>query len=117
MSSIVSFEDYQSKIAEFAVYPEVGTGSIISVLYAALGAANEAGEVAGKAKKAMRDDNMTITPERREALLDEAGDVLWYITRLADELGDTMEAVAQRNVDKLLDRNARGVIQGSGDKR
>lgn len=117
MSDSFTFEEYQLKIAEFAQYPEVGTGSIISVLYTALGAANEAGEVAGKAKKAMRDDDMTITPERREALLDEAGDVLWYITRLADELGEPMELVAQRNVEKLLGRLARGTIQGSGDNR
>ena len=52
-----------------------------------------------------------------DAMVAECGDVLWYLTRLIDELGYSVSEVAQANVDKLLDRKERGVIGGSGDNR
>ena len=78
---------------------------------------SEAGEVAGKAKKVLRDNNGQFLPEQREALADEVGDCLWYIAALCTDLGIGMEVIAQRNLDKLNSRMARGVIQGSGDTR
>ena len=79
--------------------------------------ASEAGEVAGKLKKAIRDEGGEISPERREQLLSEVGDVLWYVAMVAMELGSSLSAVAEANLDKLLDRDTRGVIGGDGDTR
>ena len=79
--------------------------------------ASEAGEVAGKLKKVFRDDGGKISPERREQLLSEVGDVLWYVAMVAMELGSSLSAVAEANLDKLLDRDTRGVIGGDGDTR
>lgn len=112
-----TFDEYEALCAKTAVYPEVGEGTLIAVNYAAIGLSNEAGEALGKVKKAWRDDGMTITPERRAALLDEVGDVLWYAARLATELETSLEQVAKGNLDKLAGRLERGTIGGSGDNR
>ncbi len=85
--------------------------------YLVLGLASEAGEVAGKLKKAIRDDGGEVGQERRSQLADEVGDVLWYVAEIATALGTTLPVVAQRNLDKLSSRDARGVIGGSGDNR
>jgi NTP pyrophosphatase (non-canonical NTP hydrolase) len=73
--------------------------------------------VAEHAKKAIRDDGATVTDERRSAMAKELGDVLWYVSQLASELGLELEDVAQANLDKLLSRQRRGVLSGSGDER
>jgi NTP pyrophosphatase (non-canonical NTP hydrolase) len=83
-----------------------------SVIYPALGLAAEAGEVANKVKKILRDGNFN-----REAIADEVGDCLWYIAALCRDLNVDMKELAKNNLRKLHDRKARGVIQGSGDKR
>ena len=111
------FEEYQLKTSETAIYPDAGEGTIVAVNYAALGLGNEAGEVQGKVKKAWRDDDMKITEARRDAILDECGDVLWYLARVADELGVSLAEVADRNLVKLFGRLERGTLKGSGDNR
>jgi len=87
------------------------------IVYPTLGLINEAGEVAGKIKKIFRDRNGEITEADRQALKDELGDVLWYLTQICTNLGLTLEEVAEANLDKLFSRQARGVIGGDGDKR
>ncbi len=87
------------------------------IVYPTLGLANEAGEVAGKIKKIFRDRDGKITEEDRQALKYELGDVLWYLTQICTELGLTLEAVAQTNLEKLFSRLERGQIQGEGDHR
>lgn len=116
MSDDLSFTDYQLKVAETAVYPEVGTGSQLALAYCGLGL-GEAGEVQGKIKKVLRDDGGVVSDEKRELILSEVGDVLWYCARVCDELDSSLELVAQGNLDKLADRRERGVIGGSGDNR
>jgi NTP pyrophosphatase (non-canonical NTP hydrolase) len=111
------FERYQLETAKTAVYPDAGEGSLIAVNYVTIGLSNEAGEVLGKVKKAWRDDDMQITEARKEALLDEAGDVLWYLARTADELGVSLQQIADRNLEKLFGRLERGTLKGSGDVR
>lgn len=110
-----SFTEYQVLTSETAIYP--GQGTMLGLAYAVLGASNESGEIAGKLKKALRDDEGVVTDERRESLLAEVGDTLWYLARVCDELDSSLEEVASANIAKLLDRSARGVLAGDGDKR
>jgi NTP pyrophosphatase (non-canonical NTP hydrolase) len=111
------------KSETFATYQRESrkTWSIIhtdhSIVYPTLGLTNEAGEVAGKIKKIFRDRQGKISEADREALKQELGDVLWYLTQICTELGLTLEEVAEANLTKLFSRQARGVIQGDGDVR
>ena len=89
---------------------------LIAVAYDGLGL-GEAGEVQGKIKKIIRDNGGIITPEATEEIKSELGDTLWYITSMCENLGITLEDVAQANIDKLHDRRERGVLGGSGDNR
>jgi NTP pyrophosphatase (non-canonical NTP hydrolase) len=108
-----SFNNYQEQTAQTAKYPKEK-----ALEYLSLGIASEAGEVAGKMKKWIRDGDAKMTEEEwRNAMASEIGDVLWYAARLADELGLSLSQIAEDNMDKLLDRKARGVIGGSGDNR
>ena len=104
--------DYQKWTQKTAIYPKSE-----SLPYVILGLTNEAGEVAGKYKKCIRDDGGILTEERKKQIIDEGADCLWYLARLAEELGTTLEDMMQQNHDKLEDRLARNVIKGSGDNR
>lgn len=99
--------DYQVWSETTAIYPEE-----TALAYLGLGLASEAGEVAGKIKKQIRDSYVD-----KQALADEIGDVFWYLVRLCDELEVSAEYVLERNVAKLNSRKERGVIGGSGDTR
>ena len=109
----MNFSDYQTKSRETAKYPSIGHG----VIYPTLGLTNEAGEVAGKIKKVFRDKDGVIGEAEREALQAELGDVLWYLAQICTELDISLEEVAEANLAKLLDRQARGKIKGDGDNR
>lgn len=108
----MNFEDYQTQASKTAIYNDADV-----IVYPVLGLLSEAGEVAGKVKKVLRDNNGQFLPEHREAIADEVGDCLWYIASICTDLGFGMETIAQRNLNKLNSRMARGVIQGSGDTR
>jgi len=73
--------------------------------------------VAEHAKKVLRDDDGSITDERRAAMSKELGDVLWYVAQLASELELDLDEVAAENLEKLFSRQRRGVLSGSGDDR
>lgn len=75
------------------------------------------GELAEHVKKAQRDDDGFLTPERQEALVKELGDALWYIAVMAHEMDVSLEELAITNLEKLADRARRGQIKGSGDDR
>ena len=109
----MNFAEYQGFARETAVYPDVGH----NITYAVLGLCGEAGEVAEKVKKAIRDDHGTIHPERKEAIKKELGDLLWYIAATCSELDISLEDVATGNLNKLASRAQRGVLKGSGDNR
>ena len=109
----MNFTDYQTKSRVTAKYPAIGHG----VIYPTLGLTNEAGEVAGKIKKVFRDKNGEFSEETREALQAELGDVLWYLAQVATELNLSLDEIAEHNLAKLLDRQARGKIHGDGDNR
>jgi NTP pyrophosphatase (non-canonical NTP hydrolase) len=105
--------DYQARSRRTATYPDAGD----NIVYPTLGLAGEAGEVAEKVKKLLRDDGGVLSDERRAALAAELGDVLWYVAQVATEAGLELEEIAQANLDKLLSRQERGVLSGSGDQR
>ena len=105
--------DYQSRSRATAVYPGAGE----NLLYPTLGLCGEAGEVAEKIKKMVRDDGGELSDERREALAKELGDVLWYVAQIATEADLDLDAIAGDNLEKLLSRQRRQVLQGSGDDR
>lgn len=104
--------EYQDWTEKTAIYPKNE-----GIVYTALGLAGEAGEVANVVKKMIRDDSNHLLQEKRDKLVYELGDVLWYAARLATELNIPLEDVMQLNHDKLEDRLARNVIKGSGDNR
>jgi NTP pyrophosphatase (non-canonical NTP hydrolase) len=112
-----TFSEYQNAITDFAVYPEKNTGRPAALSYCGLGLGGETGEVLEHLKKIQRDNAGEVSPERREALSKEMGDVLWYLCRLASELSLDMSVVASDNVQKLQDRLDRNVIHGDGDNR
>ncbi len=109
----MTFAEYQSQAKLTAKYPVVGK----SFVYPALGLMGEAGEVAEKVKKIFRDDNQVLTEERKQMLKKELGDVLWYVSQLATELGLDLEEVAKFNLEKLKSRWERDKISGDGDER
>ena len=108
-----TFNNYQTVTSETAKYPPQK-----ALEYLSLGIASEAGEVAGKMKKWIRDGDSKMTEaEWKQAMASEIGDVLWYCARLAAELDLSLSQIAEDNMEKLLDRKERGVIGGSGDNR
>jgi NTP pyrophosphatase (non-canonical NTP hydrolase) len=86
-------------------------------MHLVLGLVGEAGEIAEKVKKLVRDKNGDLARLDRDDMAAELGDVLWYAAVLANFLGLTLDDVAQRNIDKLADRQRRAVLGGSGDHR
>ena len=99
----MTFEDYQSEASQTAHYPR----RMENLEYPTLGLAGEAGEVANIVKKIQRDHGGVVNDEIRLKLKDELGDVLWYISACADELGLTLSEIAEFNVRKLAKRHNR----------
>lgn len=121
---VLQLNDYQKIAHETADYPEgkvIDTKEdvehYINYIYPALGLAEEAGEVAGKYAKAVRDNAGVIDERRKQEIVKELGDVLWFVSELCTSLGVSLSEVAQKNLDKLASRKERGVIHGSGDNR
>ena len=101
----MNFSEYQARASATAIYEDK--------IYPILGLAEEAGEVAGKVAKSLRDK----TPLDEDVLIKEMGDVLWMLAAIATDHGITLAEIAQRNLDKLASRQARGKLSGSGDDR
>jgi NTP pyrophosphatase (non-canonical NTP hydrolase) len=108
----MEIKEYQGIIEKTAVYPKE-----IGILYCALGLCGEAGEVAEKIKKLYRDHEGVPYYEFAQDVKKELGDVLWYLTALASEVGLDLEAVMETNYEKLLKRRETGTLHGSGDNR
>ena len=109
----MELNDYQRESRKTALYPNVGSNAI----YPTLGLVGEAGEVADKVKKILRDKNGVFDQDTKDSIKFELGDVLWYISQLSSELGYELDEVANANLEKLNSRKIRGKIQGSGDDR
>ncbi len=109
----MNFEEYQKKSRVTAQYSDAGSNYI----YPTLGLSGEAGEVVEKIKKVIRDKGGEVNDETRDEIKKELGDVLWYVSQLATELGLSVDDIAESNIKKLYDRMERGVLKGSGDNR
>jgi NTP pyrophosphatase (non-canonical NTP hydrolase) len=121
-----SLDEYQRIATKTAKYP--GTGGPFGLAYVGLKLNGEAGEFAEHVGKAFRDDDFgsaigepftttALTEERRQALIKEVGDVLWYVSAACNELDITLSEAALTNLQKLNDRTKRGTLSGSGDDR
>lgn len=109
----LTFSEYQQRAGDTAKYPNAGNNAI----YPTLGLAGEAGEVAEKVKKVLRDQGGQFDADAVAAIKKELGDVLWYVARLAAELNLDMGEIAAENLAKLASRKERGRLSGSGDNR
>ena len=105
IEEVMTAEFYEMKAGQTAIFPKYK-----ALEYLALGLTSEAGEVAGKVKKLIRDGT-------ESDVASEVGDVLWYCAMLATELNVSLGKLMENNLDKLYDRKKRGTIQGSGDSR
>ena len=110
-SRLDDLDMYQKSAKATAIYPRD-----YSIVYPAIGLAGEAGEVANKVKKLIR-DNPDMTDDIKEKIGDEIGDVLWYCAVLADDLGQSLSEIANRNLIKLENRQKLSKLHGSADKR
>ena len=109
----MNFAEYQKQASKFAVYE--------SHYYPFFGIAEEVGEFVGLVAKGERGDypfeSLGSHGKRSEALMKEAGDVLWQLSQCLEELDLSMQEVAEMNLKKLEDRQQRGVLRGFGDNR
>lgn len=108
-----TFKKYQKESGKLAIYPNRGE----NLVYVVLGLTGEAGEIAEKVKKIIRDNDNKVDKKQRELLKKELGDVLWYIGQVAYELDLDLEDVATHNIKKLNSRKKRDKLHGSGDTR
>ena len=109
----MDLSEYQERSRATAVYPQAGS----NLLYPTLGLCGESGEVAEKIKKMVRDEGGVLSDERRQALSKEMGDTLWYLAQLATEAQLDLDEIAEDNLEKLLSRQQRNRLNGSGDNR
>ena len=108
----MTLNEYQQHALETAIYPDDQR-----IVYPTLGLTGEAGEVADKVKKVIRDNSQQFTEERRLEIAKEIGDVLWYCATLSRDLGFELDDVARWNVEELRSRKQRDLLHGSGDNR
>jgi 8-oxo-dGTP pyrophosphatase MutT (NUDIX family)/NTP pyrophosphatase (non-canonical NTP hydrolase) len=113
----MSFREYQQQAISTDAYG--GVGDILSVAFInkVFGLAGESGEVVDKIKKLHRNQDGVMNEHDKSEIIKELGDVLWYLSAIAHYLNVPLDEVAQRNLDKLFDRKARGVIKSMGDNR
>lgn len=110
---ISTIDEYQTAALDSAVYPKSA-----AIVYPTLGLTGEAGEVADKVKKVIRDKNGDFDNEDiRKEIAKELSDVMWYAATLAHDLGYSLTDICQLNIQKLQSRKLRGVLHGSGDNR
>ena len=105
--------DYQNFCRTTAQYPNIGN----NIEYPTLGLCGEAGEIANKVKKIQRDNDGITSIETRHKLIEELGDVLWYVAQFATEIDIELSEVIDINIQKLSSRMERGMIKGEGDNR
>ncbi len=110
----MNFNDYQKQALTTVIS---SNDDFKDLLHWVLGINGEAGEVAEKVKKIIRDKGGKVSEADKHDLAKELGDVLWYVAVFAHDLGVSMDEIAEQNLAKLKSRKERGVLGGSGDDR
>lgn len=110
----MTFDEYQKRALTTVISKN---DSFKDTLHWVLGINGEAGEVAEKVKKIIRDKDGKISKQDKVELAKEIGDVLWYLAVFAHDLGFPLDDIAEQNLEKLQSRKARGVLGGAGDNR
>lgn len=128
----MNFNEYQKAAHKTAIYPEVSLERLektnnpavslvntysLKWVYPLLGLANESGEVLGKAKKLLRDNEGIGSSGVIDAIGKELGDVLWYLAETCTVFGLDLQQIAEANIAKLQSRQERGILKGDGDNR
>ncbi len=113
----MTFDEYQKQAITTDAYGGKGAIDSVAFMNKMLGLAGESGEVADKIKKIQRNKDSQLSAEDTIEISKELGDVLWYLSAIAHYLDLSLDDVAERNLAKLFDRKARGVIKSSGDNR
>jgi NTP pyrophosphatase (non-canonical NTP hydrolase) len=109
----MNFEEY-SKLSKYTVkYPQATEQD--NLLYIGTSLAGEVGEVCNELKKVFRDSRGVVTPDAKEKIIDETGDVMWYLARLLETLEVPMDTVLAKNIQKLVDREEQGVLGSESD--
>lgn len=103
-------DDYREFTRSTAIYD-----SNDAFEYTIMGLCSEAGEVAGKFKKFLRDG--TLWEDLTKDMAKELGDVLWYVDRIADEFNLDLSDILAGNIEKLQARKEANTLTGSGDNR
>lgn len=113
----MTFADYQEQAIKTDTFGGVGVASDPAFITKVLGLVGEAGEVAEKFKKILRDKSGRISSDDKAEIVKELGDVLWYISSITHYLDIPLQNVAEVNLAKVHSRKSRGVTHGSGDNR
>jgi NTP pyrophosphatase (non-canonical NTP hydrolase) len=115
----MEFSEYQERTKRTAMYPGLFSADSFKLdwVYPALGLAGETGEILDEFKRVLRDDHFVLSDERRDRLVKELGDCLWYIAQLALQSGLNLDDIARTNLAKLESRLDRKKVHGSGDDR
>lgn len=114
MTKIAELNEYQRRALETWLHTNDNGYNII---YPTLGLCGESGEVAEKIKKLLRDHGGFLDSDMKHSIALELGDVFWYLSTLAYELGFSLQEIAETNYEKLQSRKKRGKIHGDGDNR
>ncbi len=113
----MKFDDYQKRAKKYDFFEPTGSLKDAGFIEKALGLTGEAGEVADKIKKIIRDKDGKISDEDRAAVAKELGDTLWYLAAIARYLDIPLSEVAKGNIEKLESRYQRNKLHGEGDNR
>ena len=108
----MKLSEYQEKTRSTRIYPED-----MKIVYPCLGLSGEVGEVCDKIKKIYRDKNGCFSENDIYEIAKEMGDILWYLSALADDLNIDLNDVAKINIEKTTNRKEHGKISGNGDNR
>ncbi len=113
IDELITPDKYENLAGQTAIFPKEK-----ALEYLALGMTSEAGEVAGKVKKLIRDGEDKEGFEMKKlAIAAEIGDVIWYCAMMAKEVGVPLNDIMKENLKKLHGRKERGTLSGSGDER
>ncbi len=104
----MDFKEYQNQARKSAIYPKN-----YKVFYPALALSGEVGELNNMIQKVIRDN---VKLNKKDAAK-ELGDILWYVSALASDIGLKLDDVAIDNIAKLKDRKKRNKISGNGNYR